>query len=159
MNTQDNYVRSDTTEPKFSSSKMQSSFLCINKRKYLLIGLAVLILMFVLPYAKVEILTINAEKKLETLDMSYFENIYEEGIPEVYDCKIFKYSNKKSAKVFYVFGECEYGVMTELEWNDAENCWEIVDERCMWTVYGGSAQEFYWPLYYPDKLFPLVKRQ
>lgn len=107
---------------------------------------------FIFPYAKVEILSIDAEEKLESFDISSFDNVYCEGTPQVYDRKIYAYRNEEYAKVLYVLGECEFGVMVELMWNDDRDCWEKYDGRVMWTVHGGSAQEFYWPLYYADEL-------
>lgn len=126
------------------------------KKKYgLWIAVGVLVLLFVLPYAKVEILTINAEEKLKSFDISCFDNVYCEGTPEVYDCKIYSYWKENRAKVLYVLGDCEFGVMVELKWNHDRDCWELARGQNMWTVHGGSAQEFYWPLYYGDKLYPL----
>ena len=62
--------------------------------------LGVFFLIFVIiPYAKVEILSINAEEKLEDFDITCFDNIYCEGTPRVYDCKIYSYYEKKSTKV------------------------------------------------------------
>lgn len=120
------------------------------------IVVAFLLLIFVFPYTKVEILTINAEEKLESFDISCFDNIYGEGTPNVYDCKIFSYRKEKRAKALYVLGDCEFGVMVKLKWNHSNSCWEIEDKQTMWTVHGGSAQEFYWPLYYADKAYPLL---
>lgn len=123
-------------------------------RRYALgIIIGILVLVFAIPYATVEILSINAEKKLESFDISCFDNVYCEGTPEVYDCKIYSYRKDEQAKVLYVFGDCEFGVMVKLEWNQTKHCWELVDGRNLWSVHGGSAQEFYWPLYYGDELF------
>lgn len=130
----------------------------MKKKRYTLwIAVGLLLLVVVFPYAKVEILTINAEEKLKSFDISCFDNVYGEGTPEIYDCKIYSYSEKKQAKVLYVLGDCEFGVMVELEWNQQNDCWELVGGQNMWTVHGGSAQEFYWPLYYGDKLLPLLE--
>lgn len=130
----------------------------MKKKRYALwIAVGLFLLVFVLPYAKVEILTVNAEEKLRSFDISCFDNVYCEGTPEIYDCKIYSYSEKKQAKVLYVLGDCEFGVMVKLEWNQQNDCWELVDGRNMWTVHGGNAQEFYWPLYYGDKLLPLLE--
>lgn len=127
-----------------------------NKRGlWLIIG--ALILIFVIPYARVEILSIDAPRKLASFDLSWFDNVYCEGTPEVYDCKIYAYSQERYAKVLYVLGDCEFGVMVELEWNHSDGCWEFVNGRDVWTIYGGSAQEFYWPLYYGGKLYPVGK--
>ncbi len=128
----------------------------MKKRQCLWIAVVVLLIVFVLPYTYVEILSINAEKKLEDFDLSCFNNVYCEGTPEVYDCKIYSYQKEKSVKVLYVFGDCEFGVMVDLEWDPTNACWELVDGRNMWTTHSGSAQEFYWPLYYPSKVFPLL---
>ena len=126
----------------------------MKKKRYVLwIIVAALLLVFVFPYAKVEILSANAEEKLESFDLSCLDNVYCVGTPKVYDCKIYSYRKQANAKVLYVLGECEYGVMIELEWDHTNGCWEVVDGRNVWTIYGGSAQEFYWPLYYADKLF------
>ena len=114
---------------------------------------AILLFLLIIPYLKVEILTINAEEKLEAFDISCFDNIYCEGTPRVYDRKIYSYQEKKNAKVLYVLGDCEFGVMVNLVWNDHDNCWDLADTRNVWTVHGGSAQEWYWPIYYVDKLF------
>lgn len=128
------------------------------KKKYgLWIAVGVLMLLFVLPYAKVEILTVNAAEKLKAFDISCFDNVYCAGTPEVYDCKIYSYHKEKRAKVLYVLGDCEFGVMVELTWNHDADCWELEDGRNMWTVHGGNAQEFYWSLYYGDKLYPLLE--
>lgn len=127
------------------------------RKKYTFwIAVAVLLLICVFPYAKVEILSINADKKLEKFDISCFDNIYCEGTPNVYDCKIYAYHKKKCAKVLYVFGNCEFGVMAKLEWDHTNSCWKLVDSKNMWSVHGGSAQEFCWPLYYADKVYPLL---
>ena len=117
---------------------------------WIIVGL--IVLFFIFPYAKVEILSINAEKKLDSFDISYFDNVYCERTPEVYDRKIYAYRKEEYAKVLYVLGECEFGVMVELKWNNGRDCWELEDYQTMWTVHGGSAQEFYWPLYYADEL-------
>lgn len=124
------------------------------KKKWYAIGALVLVLLlcFVFPYAKVEILSLNASEKLEKFDLSCFENVYTEGTPKVFDCKIYCYDAERYAKVLYVLGDCEIAVMVELEWNDENACWDLSTEKVMWTIHGGSAQEFYWPLYYPDKL-------
>ena len=129
------------------------------KKKWhvLLILVGILLLVCALPYAKVEILSANADRKLESFDLSCFENVYCEGTPKVYDCKIYAYSKERNAKVFYVLGDCEYGVMVDLEWNDAGQFWELVDGRTMWSIHGGNAQEFCWPLYYGDKVYPLIE--
>lgn len=116
----------------------------------------VLLLIFVFPYVKVECLSNNADKKLERFDISCFDNIYCEGTPNVYDCKIYEYCEKKCARVLYVFGNCEFGVMVNLEWDHNNSCWKLVDSKNMWSVHGGSAQEFCWPLYYADKVYPLL---
>lgn len=123
------------------------------KKKILLYILILVLVLIVLPYAKVEILSINADKKLESFDLSCFDNIYCAGTPYVYDCKIYSYWPRKYAKVFYVFGNCEFGVMAKLKWNSSENCWEHSSSKTMWSAYGGSAHEFYWPLYYGKRLF------
>ena len=117
-----------------------------------------LVVVFAIPYTRVEILSINAPQKLETFDISCFDNVYCEGTPEVYDCKIYSYCKEKYAKVLYVFGDCEFGVMVNLEWSHANQRWIFVDGRNMWSVHGGSAQEFYWPLYYGDKLYPFLDK-
>ncbi len=124
------------------------------KKKWYILAIiaAVLLLVFAIPYAKVEILTINAKEKLAQFDLSCFDNVYCEGTPAVYDCKIYSYREGKSAKALYVLGDCEFGVMVKLEWNQTSACWELVDARNMWTIHGGSAQEFYWPLYYARQL-------
>ena len=128
------------------------------KKKWYALWIVVgsIVIFFIFPYAKVEILTIDAEEKLESFDISCFNNVYCEGTPEVYDRKIYAYKKEKYAKVLYVLGECEFGVMVELKWNDERACWEFEDCRNMWTVHGGSAQELYWPLYYADKAYPLL---
>ena len=113
-----------------------------------------LVLILALPYVKVEILSIKAAEKLEAFDISCFDGVYCEGTPEVYDCKIYAYSKENHAKALYVFGDCEFGVMVDLEWNQSKRCWELVDGRNVWSAHGGSAQEFYWPLYYGGKLLP-----
>ena len=119
--------------------------------------IAAFILFFVVfPFVKVEILSINAEEKLESFDLSRFDNVYCEGTPEVYDCKIFEYRKLDHATVFYVLGDCEFGVMVKLKWNAQDICWEMEDWRNMWTVHGGSASEYYWPPYYIDKMLPFV---
>ena len=124
------------------------------KRKFLLIGVVVLFfVLVVIPYINVEILSINAEEKLASFDLSCYDNIYCEGTPLVYDCKIYSYQERKKAKVLFVLEDCEFGLMADLEWNNEKNCWEDAGGRLMWTVHGGSAQEFYWPLYYGDKLW------
>ena len=128
----------------------------MNKRYVLLVVVAILLLVFVFPYARVEILTINASKKLETFDISCLDNVYCEGTPKVYDLKIYSYRKQKSAKVLYILGDCEFGVMVQLKWNHTNDRWEIVEGKNMWTTHGGNAQEFYWPLYYADKVFPLL---
>lgn len=128
------------------------------KKKYgLWIAVGIFMLIFVLPYAKVEILTVNAEEKLKAFDISCFDNVYGAGTPEVYDCKIYSYWKENRAKALYILGDCEFGVMVELKWNHDENCWELESARNMWTIHGGNAQEFYWPLYYGDKLYPLLE--
>ena len=114
------------------------------------------LLVFVFPYAKVEILTVNAEEKLAQFDLSCFDNVYCEGTPTVYDCKIYSYRKEETAKVLYVLGDCEFGVLVDLEWNDSKECWELADGRNVWSTHGGNAQEFYWPLYYADKVYPLA---
>jgi hypothetical protein len=127
----------------------------MKQRRYALYILSgILVLIFALPYAKVEILSINAEHKLEAFDVSCFDDVYCEGTPEVYDCKIYTYSKEHHAKALYVFGDCEFGVMVDLEWNPTKRSWELVDGRNMWSAHRGSAQEFYWPLYYGGKLLP-----
>ena len=118
-------------------------------KKTWLIVCIILFVVFVIPYAKVEILSINAEEKLKDFDISCYDNIYCEGTPKVYDCKIFEYRKEEYAKVFYVFGDCEYGVMSELEWNHQNGCWDDVGGYVMWSVHGGNASEYSWPLYYP----------
>ena len=125
------------------------------KKKWYAVWVAVgfLLLFFVFPYAKVEILTINAEEKLRSFDVSYFDNVYCEGTPDVYDCKIYSYSREKCAKVLYIFGDCEYGVMVELKWNHQSTCWEFSKGQNMWSAHGGNAHEFYWPLYYAKELY------
>jgi hypothetical protein len=127
-------------------------------KKYcvLLIAVVILLLLVVFPYARVEFLSVNAEEKLKDFDLSCFDNVYCEGTPQVYDLKLYSYREAKSAKALYVFGDCEFGVMVELAWNRANNCWDLVDGRNMWTTHGGSAQEFFWPLYYMDKVYPLL---
>lgn len=120
------------------------------------IVVSILLLVFAFPYARVELLTRNAEKKLESFELSCFDNIYCEGTPLVYDRKIYSYRKNDSARVLYVLGDCEFGVMVELRWNHNNDCWELLDYQNMWTVHGGSAQEFYWPLYYVNKLYPLL---
>ena len=131
----------------------------MKKRYAIWFVIGVLLLLIVFPYAKVEFLTINADKKLESFDISYFDNVYCEGTPKIYDCKIYSYQKDRYAKVLYVLGDCEFGVMVELRWNQQRECWEFENGQNMWTVYGGSAQEFYWPLYYGDKLFlPLLDK-
>ena len=125
----------------------------MKKRIGIWIGIAVLLLIFIIPYIRVEILSINAEEKLASFDLSCFDNVYCEGTPRVYDCKIYSYQEQKKAKVLYVLEDCEYGVMVDMVWDDDKNCWEDAGGRVMWTVHGGSAQEFYWPLYYADKLY------
>jgi len=127
-------------------------------RKWLTVGIIVglVLLIFVIPYAKVEILSINAEEKLKSFDISYFDNVYCEGTPKIYDCKIYEYNKEQYAKALYVLGDCEFGVMLELQWNRDRSCWEFLRGQNVWTVHGGSAQEFYWPLYYADKLYPLL---
>lgn len=129
------------------------------KQRALWIAVAVLLLVFVFPYARVELLSINAEKKLEDFDITCFDNVYCEGTPAVYDCKIYHYWKEHYAKVLYILGDCEFGVMIELKWDQTNACWEIAGGKTMWTVYGGSAQEFYWPLYYADKLYPLYSER
>lgn len=129
----------------------------MKKKWYIFFSIAVvLLLFFVIPYAKVEILTINAAEKMESFDISCWDNIYCEGTPRIYDQKIYSYRQQKDARVLYVLGDCEFGVMADLKWNHADSCWELVEYKTMWTVYGGSAQEFYWPLYYADKLYPFL---
>ncbi len=129
----------------------------MKKKRYTLwLVISLILVIFVFPYAKVELLSINAEKKLERFDLSCFDNVYCEGTPKVYDCKIYSYLKEKRATALYVFGDCEFGVMVKLEWNNNNHCWELVDGRNMWSVYGGSAQEFYWPLYYADQVYPLL---
>lgn len=129
----------------------------MKKKWYALwIIVVVLLLVFVAPYAKVEILTINAEEKLAQFDVSCFDNIYCEGTPAIYDCKIYSYQKEKNAKVLYVLGDCEFGVLVDLEWNESKECWELADGRNVWSTHGGNAQEFYWPLYYANKVFPWV---
>ena len=128
----------------------------MRKHAVCLVLIVLFLLVFVIPYAKVEILSIDAEEKLESFDLSCFDNVYCEGTPAVYDCKIYSYSKEKCAKVLYVLGNCEFGVMVDLKWNHSKHCWEIENGQTVWTIYGGSAQEFYWPLYYGDKVFPLV---
>lgn len=120
--------------------------------------LGVLLALLVFPYIKVEILTINAEEKLKSFDISYFDNMYCEGTPEIYDCKIYAYRKDKFARVLYVLGDCEFGVMVDLKWNHINACWEFSNGQNMWSVHGGNAQEFYWPLYYGDKLYPLLEK-
>ena len=130
------------------------------KRKchVLWIVVGIFVLVFALPYAKVEFLSINAEEKLNSFDTSCFDNVYCQGTPKIYDCKIYAYKKENSAKVLYVLGDCEFGVMVDLKWKNDTQCWELADGRNMWSVHGGSAQEFYWPLYYADKLFPRLGR-
>ncbi len=130
----------------------------ISKKKWIFLWfiLGFVFLFIVFPYAKVELLSINAEEKLKSFDISYFDNVYCEGTPKVYDCKIYSYQREKAAKALYVLGDCEFGVMVELTWNQQRDCWEFADGKTMWTIYGGSAQEFYWPLYYGDKLYPCL---
>ena len=118
--------------------------------------IAILVLVFVIPYANVELLSINASQKLAAFDISCFDNVYCEGTPDVYDCKIYSYSEEKHAKVLYVFGDCEFGVMVNLEWCHVNQCWKFVEGRNLWSIYGGSAQGFYWPMYYGDKVYPLL---
>lgn len=126
----------------------------MKKKWYVLwIIVAFLVLFFVFPYAKVEILSRNAEEKLSAFDISCFDNVYCEGTPQVCDQKIYAYREEEYAKVLYVLGECEFGVMVELKWNADRDCWELADSINLWSTHGGSAQEFYWPLYYADKLF------
>ena len=115
-----------------------------------------LFLCLVIPYIKVEILTVNADEKLKDFDLSCFDNVYFQGTPPVYDCKIYSYHKEESAQVFYVFGDCEIAVMVDLEWDKKQDCWSLVDGQTMWSTWGGSADEFCWPLYYPDKLFGWV---
>lgn len=126
------------------------------KRHIVWIVIGILVIALVLPYVVVEIQSIDAEQKLASFDLSCFDNVYGEGTPEVYNRKIYSYYEGKCAKVLYVLGDCEFGVMVELEWNATDACWQLVDARNMWTVHGGSAQEFCWPLYYPDKVYPLL---
>ena len=129
----------------------------MKKTRYLLFGIIVVfLLLLVIPYAKVEILSVNAAEKLESFDVSCWDNIYCEGTPQVYDQKIYSYRQQKDARVLYVLGDCEFGVMADLEWNQSDRCWELMEFKTMWTVHGGSAQELYWPLYYADKLYPLL---
>lgn len=117
-----------------------------------LIILGFIVIFFIVPYAKVEILSTNSEEKLGSFDISCFDNVYGEGTPEIYDQKIYEYRKERYAKALFVLGECEFGVMVELSWNSDRDCWELEDYQTMWTVHGGSAQEFYWPLYYADEL-------
>ena len=126
------------------------------KKKWnaLWIIVACVVLFIIFSYAKVEILSIDAEEKLESFGISCFDNVYCEGTPQVYDRKIYAYRKEENAKVLYVFGECEFGVMVELKWNNDLDCWELENYQTMWTVHGGSAQELYWPLYYADKAYP-----
>ena len=125
----------------------------MKKRYVWLIVLAMLLLVIVLPYARVELLSTDAEQKLASFDLSCYENVYCEGIPKVYDCKIYSYRAESSAKVFYVLGECEFGMMVQLKWDEMNACWEHVSGQVMWSSHGGNAREFYWPLYYADMFF------
>ena len=129
----------------------------MKKRTILLLIIVFSVLFVIFSYAKVEILSINAEEKLASFNISSFDNIYCEGTPTVYDRLIYNFKHEGYAKVLYVLCECEFGVMAELRWNSNRDCWELEDYQTMWTVHGGSAQEFYWPLYYVDKLFPLLE--
>lgn len=99
-------------------------------------------LCFIIPYAQVEILTLTKLTPNETLkdfDMSCFDNVYTQGAPEVYDCKVFSYHKEEYAKVLYVFGDCEIAVMAELEWNTDNDCWDLTASTTMWSTNGGNA--------------------
>ena len=67
----------------------------MKKRYAIWFVIGVLLLLIVFPYAKVEFLTINADKKLESFDISYFDNVYCEGTPKIYDCKIYSYQKDR----------------------------------------------------------------
>lgn len=128
------------------------------KKKFLLWVVIVLwLVVFVFPYATVEILSVNSENKLQAFDISCFDNVYCKGTPKIYDCKIYAYRKNQSAKVLYILGDCEFGVMVDLEWNHTNQSWNLVEGKNMWSIYGGSAQEFCWPLYYADKVFPVQR--
>ena len=139
----------------FDPKEKEADILKIKRCAIWIVGIVLFLLVF--PYIKVEILTINAREKLESFNISYFDNVYCEGTPEIYDCKIYAYKKDQYAKVLYILGDCEFGVMVELKWNNQDECWEFSNGQNLWSIYGGSAQEFYWPLYYGDKLYPSLK--
>ena len=148
-------IPSDCYEPIEEKGVFQEKKRFLSKRKkwILWIIVCILLLFVVFPYIKVELLSINADEKLKSFDLSGFGTVLFEDVPTVYDCKIFSYHKEQCAKVLYVLGDCEYGIMVKLEWNDDSNRWDLASSQVMWSVYGGSASEFYWPLYYGDKLF------
>ncbi|MBQ8383169.1 MAG: hypothetical protein IJX47_08205 [Clostridia bacterium] len=110
--------------------------------------LVILLALLIVPYIQAEILSRNADQKLADFDPSELQAIYDELI---YDIKILSYKERESAKVLYIFGDCEYATLVDLEWNDQQVCWEITHEQLQQTAHGGSADEFYWPFYYGHK--------
>lgn len=124
-------------------------FVSQKKKRAIFCSILILLLLFIMviiPYARVEVLTLATKNELLHTDLSSLNNIYGSGIPELYDIKVYSYHHKSNAKAMFVVGDCEFGLMVDLTWDENAQ-WIIQDHEVMWTVHGGSAGEWFWPYY------------
>ena len=115
-------------------------------KKALAVVSVILAAIFLLPYLCVEGLTLCVASKFESEAFPAYSDT-------VHTIKVYSYIPGVYAKVYYVLGDREYGIMQEYEWDDATSLWVQTRGKCMWSRYGGSAQEWFWPLYDADRLF------